>query len=174
MDVDSQRFAEKTENSRVLVFLFYRAFPIVLHRMMENSCLDDDCFQNVVLVSIPVIDPISHAEQDLLDSVYLACYEGYLNSLVRAEIPSSTTLPSPSPSSSSSSSSSVKSNVMIDSWSEQSSSSSKYVWVKSGEEDFVGIPVRGNAILRTKRWDYLRLIIHRLNENACKHIHDCL
>ena len=172
MDSDSRQFTQPSSSSssnptRTLVFLFYRAFPIALHRIMENSSLDDDCFNNLILISIPIIDPVSHALPQQLDSVYMACYEGYLHSLLCAEITPTTSPPL------------VKDtpDFVIDSQGViahhhhphgcGSGCSSDYVWVNSEGKDFIGVVVRGDESKRERHWKYLKMIIHRLDVNEC-------
>ena len=174
MDTDTRHFTQSSSSSRTartLIFLFYRAFPIVLHRIMENSSLDDNCFENLILISIPVIDPISHAISQQYETVYMACYEGYLHSLLCAEITPATTL---------SLSKSIPDFVIdpqcVINHNHHNNSgnsgtlSSDYVWVKSEGRDFVGVVMRGDRSKRARRWEYLQIIIHRLNVNACKQI----
>lgn len=137
-------------NGRNFFFLFYRALPIILRRLLESSCLEEGCFKNVFLIGIPIEDVISHSETDNLENVYLGCFEGYLNSLLCSQIIEFTY---------------PLTDRKDPAYRIDSLLSPSLVWVKSGIDWYLGRVIMGTRDWRIRKWDYLRRVIDRLNLN---------
>ena len=76
--------------TRFILFCFYKSFPITLQRLVENCCYSPNCFHNVILVCLPFPDPLSGLDDPsiaTIENAYLLTYSVYLNSFVTAEIP---------------------------------------------------------------------------------------
>ena len=152
-DTNSSHFRHR---GRTLFFLFYRAFPIILQQLLESSCLEEGCFQNVVLIGIPIEDVISHSDPDNLDSIHFSCFEGYLNSLLCSQIADfSFSLLESEP------------EFQIDSL-----LSPTMAWVKQDTDWYLGRVIYGSREWRCRKWDYLRHVINRLNVHRCRYL-DC-
>lgn len=141
-------------NGRNFFFLFYRALPIILRRLLESSCLEEGCFKNVFLIGIPIEDVISHSETDNLENVYLGCFEGYLNSLLCSQIIEFTY---------------PLTDRKDPAYRIDSLLSPSLVWVKSGIDWYLGRVIMGTRDWRIRKWDYLRRVIDRLNLNRCEY-----
>lgn len=147
-DKNSNHFRHR---GRTLFFLFYRAFPIILQRLLESSCLEEGCFQNVILFGIPVEDVISHSDPENLDSIYCSCYESYLNTLLCAQT--------------SCFSFSITESEPV--FHIDSLLSPTIAWIRQGSDWYLGRIITGSREVRSRKWDYLRHVIDRLNLHRC-------
>lgn len=152
---NSSRFAERTESGRLLLFLFSQAFPVVLHRMVESSCLEGDCFKNVVIIAIPMIDPISHAPREKMESVTMSLLEGMLVSFVGAQITSRDYFGH------------REMEGKEPDFEMGGKLTRELQWVKMEGKWFIGHVMEGTNKWRERKWEYLQHVIRRLDFNQC-------
>ena len=152
---NSSRFSERTESGRILLFLFSQAFPVVLHRLVESSCLEGDCFKNMVIIAIPMIDPISHSPREKMESVTMCLLEGMLRSLVGAQITECAYF----------------GHREMEGNEPDFEMGGKLLgelqWVKMEGKWFIGRVMEGTNRWREQKWEYLQHVIHRLEFNQC-------
>lgn len=152
---NSNRFSERAESGRILLFLFSQAFPVVLHRMVESSCLEGDCFKNMVIIAIPMMDPISHAPREKMESVTMSLLEGMLVSLVGAQITERAYFGH------------CEMEGKEPVFELGGKLTSELQWVKMEGKWFIGHVMEGTNKWRERKWEYLQHVIHRLNFNQC-------
>ncbi|KAK8828207.1 hypothetical protein WA538_002719 [Blastocystis sp. DL] len=150
---NSSRFSERTESGRILLFLFSQAFPVVLHRLVESSCLEGDCFKNMVIIAIPMIDPISHSPREKMESVTMCLLEGMLRSLVGAQITECAYFGH------------RKMEGNEPDFEMGGKLLGELQWVKMEGKWFIGRVMEGTNKWREQKWEYLQHVIHRLEFN---------
>lgn len=86
-------FTRGRDSSRVLLFCFFSSFSIVLQRLIETCCHEENCYKNVVIICLPYKDPIAQIQShssSMIENAYRCCYHSYLTSFLYASSPSPT------------------------------------------------------------------------------------